>query len=147
MQLLSPSAQFVSVDIAMTPLRQLALKQAKQPEQRLTYIVGNSQTAEAVERVKQAVGSHELDLLFIDGDHAYEGVKRDFELYSPLVRRGGIVAFHDIVPDYRTALGVSTPSITEGVPRFWKEIKGNFNSMELIDDPEQDGYGIGIIRW
>jgi len=38
-----------------------------------------------------------LDFLFIDGDHTYEGVKRDFEMYSPLVRNGGIIAFHDIV--------------------------------------------------
>jgi len=38
------------------------------------------------------------DFLFIDGDHTYEGVEGDFEMYSPLVRRGGIIAFHDIVP-------------------------------------------------
>lgn len=37
-----------------------------------------------------------MDFLFIDGDHAYEGVKADFEMYSPLVRKGGLVALHDI---------------------------------------------------
>jgi hypothetical protein len=30
-----------------------------------------------------------VDFLFIDGDHTYEGVKKDFEMYSPLVRREG----------------------------------------------------------
>jgi len=36
------------------------------------------------------------DLIFIDGNHTYEGVKRDFEIYSPLLNLGGIIAFHDI---------------------------------------------------
>ena len=36
------------------------------------------------------------DLILIDGDHSYEGVKKDFEIYSPLLALGGIVAFHDI---------------------------------------------------
>jgi hypothetical protein len=37
-----------------------------------------------------------LDFVFIDGDHTYEGVKRDIEAWAPKVRDGGIVAGHDI---------------------------------------------------
>jgi len=40
-------------------------------------------------------------------------------MYSPLVRKGGIIAFHDIVPDYFTRYGIITSSATGGVPRFW----------------------------
>ena len=36
-----------------------------------------------------------IDLLFIDGDHEYEAVKRDFEDWSPHLREGGIIIFHD----------------------------------------------------
>lgn len=36
-----------------------------------------------------------IRLLFIDGDHSYEGVKLDFEMWSPFVIDGGLVAFHD----------------------------------------------------
>jgi hypothetical protein len=34
-----------------------------------------------------------LDLLFIDGDPSYEGVKADFVNYSQLVRPGGLIGF------------------------------------------------------
>lgn len=37
-----------------------------------------------------------VDVLFIDGDHSYKGVLTDWLLYSPLVKVGGIIAFHDI---------------------------------------------------
>ena len=37
----------------------------------------------------------ELDLLFIDGDHSYEGAHADFVRWSPLVRAGGHLLFHD----------------------------------------------------
>jgi predicted O-methyltransferase YrrM len=36
-----------------------------------------------------------LDLLFIDGDHSYEGVKADWDSYKSLLRVGSIVVFHD----------------------------------------------------
>lgn len=39
----------------------------------------------------------EIDFLFIDGDHSYEGCKTDFEAWIPKVRDGGTVAFHDVL--------------------------------------------------
>lgn len=36
-----------------------------------------------------------IDLLFIDGDHSYNGVLRDIEAWLPHIAKGGIVAFHD----------------------------------------------------
>lgn len=38
---------------------------------------------------------NQIDFLFIDGDHNYEGVKQDWDLYSKLLLPGSIVAFHD----------------------------------------------------
>jgi len=43
--------------------------------------------------------SPELDLLFIDADHRYEGVRADFERWGTRVRPGGHVLFHDAVDD------------------------------------------------
>jgi predicted O-methyltransferase YrrM len=35
------------------------------------------------------------EFLFIDGDHSYEGIREDWEGWSPLVAPGGVVALHD----------------------------------------------------
>ena len=37
-----------------------------------------------------------IDRLFIDGDHEYESVKKDYELWSPLVPPGGTIVLHDV---------------------------------------------------
>jgi MMP 1-O-methyltransferase len=36
-----------------------------------------------------------VDLVFIDGDHALESCRADWELFSPWVTPGGVVVFHD----------------------------------------------------
>lgn len=36
-----------------------------------------------------------ISLLFIDGCHEYQSVKQDFLLWSPLIVKGGFIAFHD----------------------------------------------------
>jgi predicted O-methyltransferase YrrM len=78
-----------------------------------------------------------LDLLFIDGDHAYESVRRDYELYAPLVRTGGLIAFHDIVHGPESSVG--------GVPRFWREVRSDLRDViEIVEAADQGGYGIGV---
>ncbi|WP_197535048.1 class I SAM-dependent methyltransferase [Thermoproteus tenax] len=108
--------------------------------QRVVLIRGDSHDQRTLERVERALGGRKVDFLFIDGDHTYEGVKRDFEMYSPLVRKGGIIAFHDIVP--------GPPEYVGGVPRFWSELKQRLprdKYMELVKDWRQGGFGIGVV--
>ena len=52
-------------------------------------IVGDSRTADPPHRP--------LEVLFIDGDHSYEGAKADYARWSELVRPGGHMLFHDAV--------------------------------------------------
>ena len=42
-----------------------------------------------------ALSSSHFDVLVIDGDHSYAGVKADFDNYQGLVERGGYVIFDD----------------------------------------------------
>jgi predicted O-methyltransferase YrrM len=37
-----------------------------------------------------------VDLLFLDADHEYSGVKSDWDSWSPFLKTGAVVAFHDI---------------------------------------------------
>ena len=53
----------------------------------------------------------EIDMVYIDGDHAYESVKEDIELWVPWVKRNGFIAFHD----YGTP---HTPGVVEAVDEF-----------------------------
>jgi predicted O-methyltransferase YrrM len=77
-----------------------------------------------------------LDFLFIDGDHSYQGVKRDFEMYKSLVNKGGIIALHDIVQAKDSRVGV---------PRFWAEIKSKYNTTEIVNNRSQGWAGIGVV--
>ena len=48
------------------------------------------------------VGRHwqiPLSVLFIDGGHGSEPAHRDFELWTPWVEAGGLLAIHDVFPD------------------------------------------------
>lgn len=43
----------------------------------------------------RSLGDGTLDMVYIDGDHAYKAAKADIEAYWPKVRKGGILAGHD----------------------------------------------------
>jgi predicted O-methyltransferase YrrM len=107
------------------------------PGQRVAYVSADSHLEETRRRVEAILDGRRLDLLFVDGDHTLEGVELDFRMYSPLVRRGGLVAFHDIVPGPPEAVG--------GVPDFWRRIRQD-GALELVEDWEQGSCGIGVLR-
>jgi predicted O-methyltransferase YrrM len=141
-RLASPHATIISVDLTggrlgEGPTRALIFKRFARRRQRLYLLLGDSHSAETLNRVKDILKQQALDFLFIDGDHSYEGVKRDFELYGPLVRKGGIVAFHDIVD--------GAPEFVGGVPAFWREIRPRYRHAEIIENPRQGGWGIGVL--
>jgi predicted O-methyltransferase YrrM len=62
-----------------------------------------------------------IDILFIDGDHSYEGVKRDWEVFSQFVQPFGCVIFHDTLWDLKPDPKYSRPDM--GVPRFVDELR------------------------
>ncbi len=107
-------------------------------ECRVTLLTGDSHSPDFVKRVERELGGEKVDFLFIDGDHREAGVARDFENYRPLVREGGIIAFHDIA-DRQIEPG-------NEVQFFWKKIKDRYTHREYIDQPGQTGFGIGVLE-
>lgn len=91
----------MAVDILDVPVKHYTRREG------YTYLQMNSTSQE----FKDKMAVNEFDLVFIDGDHFYPGVHKDYML---LRDRGNIVVFHDIY---------STPC--EGVRRIWRELKEN----------------------
>jgi predicted O-methyltransferase YrrM len=77
--------------------------------------IADSQTEETRDKVKEFCP--EYDLIFIDGDHSYEGVRRDFELYQELLSPRGYIVFHDIDPDHIFRDGAGGQ-----VYKFWQDL-------------------------
>ncbi|MDX1810558.1 MAG: class I SAM-dependent methyltransferase [Gammaproteobacteria bacterium] len=98
---------------------------------------GDSHDAKFKDKVYTEFDGEKVDFLFIDGDHTEAGVEADFNSYKDLVRKGGIIAFHDILK--------KQPVKNNQVYYFWEKIKKNYKYKEFIDDPEQCGFGIGIL--
>ncbi len=140
---LSSAERIVGVDLCVQNAAKLI--HYARPQQRYFALHGDSQTTQMKARVEQRLAGRVVDFLFIDGDHSYAGVKADFELYAPLVRRGGIIALHDIVADHRTRFGRDTGCYAGEVYQYWAELKARYRNEELVRDPEQDGFGIGVV--
>jgi cephalosporin hydroxylase len=107
-------------------------------------IFGNSHDQSTLDQLKAILNGRTIDFLFIDGDHTYEGVKMDFEMYGPLVK--GIVAFHDIEDFVTTGPSPIAGKDTVQVKKYWNEIKHNYRHGEIVKSPGKQGSrGIGVI--
>jgi predicted O-methyltransferase YrrM len=140
----APDARLVAVDTrplgplaARSPFA-LTLRGFTRARQRIAVVMpADSHDPSTREHVETLLGGQPLDFLFLDGDHGYEGIWQDFRMYAPLVRPGGLVAFHDVSQD-------PAPS-TEGVARFWREFGREHETEELVAAGDA-GFGIGLYR-
>lgn len=105
------------------------------PTQGLEMLRADSHDPNTYAEVTDWLEDEPLDFLMIDGDHSREGVRQDWEMYSPLVGLGGVVAFHDVAPNE------ADPKCQ--VSGFWNEIKDAHDTVEIIEPPASDDVG----RW
>jgi cephalosporin hydroxylase len=131
-------ATLITVDLPLGQPRERMLHAGARRGQDMHILRADSHERSTLERVKSIAAGRAIDFLFIDGDHSYEGVLRDFSLYSPLVHMDGWIAFHDIAPGPEEFVG--------GVPRFWSRLRHGQEIHEFVHDWSQGGLGIGLIR-
>jgi predicted O-methyltransferase YrrM len=114
------------------------LKAIPRERQSLKLLRADSHDSKTLDEARRWFEGKPIDCLLIDGDHHFEGVRRDFLMYGPLVRPGGVIAIHDVVPGREDRVG--------GVPKFWDLVKNVFETRELVDDWAQGGFGIGVVQ-
>ena len=143
-RVIDPKATIISVDLpggkfggGYSEWKIPIYKSFTKEEQKIKLLRADSHNPQTLNLVKTTLADKKVDFLFIDGDHTYDGVKRDFNMYSNLVKRGGIVAFHDIA---ETPTGAGCE-----VHRFWNEIKNEYEYLEIIEDIKQKWAGIGVL--
>lgn len=94
-----------------------------------TLIIGDSHSIDVVQRVRLLAP---FDLVFIDGDHSYSGVKQDWENYGPM---GKVVIFHDIMKPHKS----TNPGLE--VWKLWQEIKVSRETTEFVAPDSPMGLG------
>jgi predicted O-methyltransferase YrrM len=69
-----------------------------------------------------------VDFAFIDGDHSYDGLRSDWEGWSPLAAPGGIIALHD------SRSSATRPIDNAGSARYTRDVIRGDSRFELIDE-------------
>jgi predicted O-methyltransferase YrrM len=145
-----PEALIVSIDLPGGPfgggysLKDMKrFRTYKKKNQKICFFRKDSHKKSTKDELLKKLKGRKIDFLFIDGDHRYKGVKKDWTLYAPLVKRNGLVAFHDIL---------FHPKIPQcKVDRLWNEIKRQYRNREFIDRYDDRGWGqwggIGVIYY
>jgi len=147
-RLASPDALIISVDLpggffggGSPSWKQQLFKKFVVPGQKIHLLRMNSHDQNTYQHVVKLLNGKKLDFLFIDGDHTFEGVKQDFEMYSPLVRMGGYIGFHDTLNDSPAEAKEFGYKI--GVGKYWRSIRDQYRHLDF----EQSGrIGIGLLE-
>ncbi|RLC88791.1 MAG: hypothetical protein DRJ03_01575 [Chloroflexi bacterium] len=89
-----PLAFILSIDIGERPEERANVERAELDHRQVVRALGRSQD----------IGlwwpmNWECDMLFIDGDHRYEGVSQDLYIWADKIKPGGILALHDYIED------------------------------------------------
>jgi predicted O-methyltransferase YrrM len=139
-RLADPKATIVTLDLpggefggGSSYLRVPMFRRLGLPGQTIHLIRGDSHQPETLELTKKYLNGHAADFLYIDADHTDAGVRADYAMYSPLVRPGGMIAFHDI--------GITRPEY--GVRKLWQELSASSRCREILGKPL--AYGIGLL--
>ena len=87
---LPQGGQYVGIDI--NDYRTNATKAAMTSGGKsIDFILGNS-----LEELSKLPSNH-FDLIFVDGDHSWEHIVKEFKLVEKVIARGGVIVYHDTI--------------------------------------------------
>jgi len=98
-------------------------------------VKGSSYAPETVEKVKRLLNGRTIDMLFIDGDHSFNGVISDWNAYKDLVSEGGLVCFDNYSTSSWLEVKKAVDSINFGGERGSKngENRG-YETLPVVDE-------------
>ncbi len=79
----------------------------------------------------------QYDFIFIDGDHTFDGVTRDFLTYFPHLRKGGIILLHDTNPKYCG---------WDGPRRLIQDLLSDNPNVHVEEVETQPNFGMAVVR-
>jgi predicted O-methyltransferase YrrM len=86
-------------------------------------------------RLSKQLSKPYFDVIFIDADHSYEGVRKDFVNAQKHINEGGLIIFHDIASQ-----------ACPGIMRIWSEIKAQ-SPDRCIEFIHSNTCGIGVVKY
>ena len=140
----TPNSIIISIDLPNGDFGGEFYPEWKQPiynsfatkKQKIHLLRSNSHSAKSFQKIRSILGKRKIDFLLIDGDHTYNGVKKDFEMYNKLVSKNGLIALHDINKKNDRKVKVS---------KFWNKIKSRHENFEIISNQKGNEFGIGFL--
>lgn len=96
---------------------------------RWQFVLGDSRDP----KVFYKVCNQRYDVLYIDGDHSYEGAWEDLRDYSELVLNGGLILMHDVLA-------------TDNFPGVFKAFRRFHSSRARAKYILPGSYGLGVIE-
>jgi predicted O-methyltransferase YrrM len=123
----------ITVDADPQPTAAVTLNQT---DGKAVLVNGHSAASATRHEVVRLLNGTPPDLLFIDAAHDLGSVTDDWQIYGPMVRPGGLVAFHD-VEEHR-----GRPEVE--VHHLWQRVRKAYPSVKITAAPGEWA-GIGII--
>jgi len=77
-----------------------------------------------------------IDVLFIDGDHSYEGCKGDIDAWQPFVKDGGVILFHDA--------DEGGPGVLQAITEFINSGERLIHKWTMYKEPGKNTSVVGI---
>jgi hypothetical protein len=93
-----PNTNVISIDLGSPINKEVVIENVRKlnvNQNNYNYIQGNSQDIKTIANLENLLNGELLDILFIDGDHSYNSVISDFNIYKKYVKKGGYIVFDD----------------------------------------------------